>query len=63
MCEDDEIRSRSPLAKFESLQPWLHRLARWQRRASRLLIGGYFDRISPELIEALGRYRIAGEQR
>ena len=61
--EDEEIRARSSLAKYRPIQPWLHRLARLQRRVSRLAKGAYFERVSPKLISDLGRYRISGEQR
>jgi glycosyltransferase involved in cell wall biosynthesis len=63
MREDAEIRARSPLAGYAPLQPWLRGLARLQRRASRLLIGGYSNRVPARLIEDLGRYRIAGDER
>lgn len=61
--EDDEIRARSALARFAILQPGLRRLARVQRRAWRLVAGGYFDYVPPHLLDVLRRYSIAGEQR
>jgi glycosyltransferase involved in cell wall biosynthesis len=60
--EDDEIRSRSTLVRYPSMQPLLRGLARTQRRLRRLAIGAYFDRVPPLLIDALGRYRIPGRE-
>ena len=61
--EDDEIRLRSSLARYPSVQPLLRGLARTQRRLSRLAIGAYSDRVPSHLIDVLARYRIPGEQR
>ena len=61
--EDEEIRARSSLARYTPMQPMFRGLARLQRRLSRFVIGAYFDRVPPHLIDDLRRYRIMGEQR
>ena len=60
--EDDEIRARSALAKYPSAQSWLRHLARLQRRLLRLAGGAYFERVPPQLLDGLARYRIVGER-
>jgi len=60
--EDEEIRSRSALTKLRFAQPLLRHLARLQRRLIRLVTGAYFERVPPQLLDSLARYRIAGER-
>lgn len=58
--EDEEIRMREALGRVPVFMPALCAGARLVRVGRKFAAGGYFARPSPLLLEAIGRYRIAG---